>query len=778
MTIDFRDIEKLPVDFEEIVQTLKARIQNRLPNRWTDFLASNFGVELLEAVAYEATLMNYYLNSSVNECFMPTAKTQNAVYNLAKSIGYSPNPPSQSIVTLRFYIPSAHTYNINIPLYTKVLSKNGIPFYTTENKVLYAGETYVDVNAKSGTLYDETMICTGVANYKYTLKNYPVNSIEYVKVNNVEYTYAEFMDLETTDPYYSISYSNEFKASIFFGDGTYGLNPAKNSIIEIYYVTGADSSHNLNPYSINQISDTIYDSTNAIVTNISVINPQNSVGASDAETLDEVKRNAPSIYRTQNRCVTLQDFRDITIMQPGVNKVSVIDNSIMDEVGLFGVKVCVIPDGGGYPNTAFKESLLDTLENKKIISTQVDIIDPAYIPFDVNLTIQIQPKISSSVVTNRIRKVIYDYLYWENRDLGDTVSTQELYRLISGVEGVLSIDSLSLIENRSIYVNEIPDDGTTEIQFVDSMAILGANSKINIMDNSGALALSTTVQSISGTTMTIADPITSSMNITQGSSIFPVLIVDGNHSYGVKEIHLENLESNYSLLNMSGLKIYFGTDSNTEYQILYRNGDIIYLDQPLNYDILDGAEITIIAKHVVPTLDSVAIAGTNRLKLQTYPRFSTGATLYRQAMISFANATISLTRSASGVDYLNTIMNTDYLSSVSRVYIDANTVFSGSGLDPDYTLSDNSRILTWTETGKAKIPTGTRYYIDIVKKIITTSQSEVLYYVKNIDGKYIEVSPSLATTLYENTTFEYLTDAYSLLPYEIANMGIVTINIA
>ena len=121
MTIDFRDIEKLPVDFEEIVQTLKARIQNRLPNRWTDFLASNFGVELLEAVAYEATLMNYYLNSSVNECFMPTAKTQNAVYNLAKSIGYSPNPPSQSIVTLRFYIPSTHTYNINIPLYTKVL---------------------------------------------------------------------------------------------------------------------------------------------------------------------------------------------------------------------------------------------------------------------------------------------------------------------------------------------------------------------------------------------------------------------------------------------------------------------------------------------------------------------------------------------------------------------------------------------------------------------------------------------------------------------------------
>ena len=37
--LDFRDIEKLPIDFEDIVQTLKTRIQNRLPNRWTDFLA-------------------------------------------------------------------------------------------------------------------------------------------------------------------------------------------------------------------------------------------------------------------------------------------------------------------------------------------------------------------------------------------------------------------------------------------------------------------------------------------------------------------------------------------------------------------------------------------------------------------------------------------------------------------------------------------------------------------------------------------------------------------
>jgi len=77
--LDLRNIEKLPIDFEEIMEGLTNRIKTNLPDKWKDFLASNFGVELLEAFAYEATLMFYYNNMSVNECFLPTAKTRTAV---------------------------------------------------------------------------------------------------------------------------------------------------------------------------------------------------------------------------------------------------------------------------------------------------------------------------------------------------------------------------------------------------------------------------------------------------------------------------------------------------------------------------------------------------------------------------------------------------------------------------------------------------------------------------------------------------------------------------
>lgn len=777
--LDFKDIEKLPVDFEEIVATLKARVQNRLPNRWTDFLASNFGVELLEAVAYEATLMNYYVNANVNECFMPTAKTKNAVYNLAKSIGYSPHQPSQAIATVKFYISSAHTKNINIPIYTRVSSSNGIPFYTTENKVLYAGETSVEVIAKSGTLNTETFICTGIAGYKYKLRNSPVNAIEYVKVNGVEYSYSEYIDIESQDKYYTTEFTNDFICSIKFGDGTYGINPAKNTIIEVYYVTGADSTHNVNPFTIVNVSDNLYDSSNALI-NVSVTNMQNAVGGSSAETPDEVKRNAPSIYRTQHRCVTAQDFRDITLVQAGVNKVSVIDNSVMDEIGIFGVKVAVIPDGGGYPNNAFKENLLGILEEKKIAATQVEIVDPAYIPFDVDLSIQVQPRISSAVVTNNIRKAIYDYLYWENRDFGDYVSKQEIYRLVSDVPGVLTIDNLVINENRTIYVNEVPSNGATQIAIVDSINTLNIGTKISIMDLDGASALVTTISDISNGVITINDPITTSMNIGQGSLIYPILEVEGDHKYGTKEITLKNESTpgaevrDYALLNMSYLTIYFDNVPEKEYQILFRIGDVIYLNQPIDIDISDGTEITVLYKKNVPTLDSVATSGSPILKMKSYPRFSKGASLIRKEMISFDSDTISLTRSSSGIDYISSAMDTNYLSAVDRIYTNSSNVFIPNR---DYVLSDNGKIITWTETGKAKIPINTKYYMDIVKKVVNTTPTEIVHYVKNITGKYVEISPAVPERLVENTTFDYITDIYQLLPYEIADLGNININL-
>lgn len=781
--LSFNNIEKLPIDFEDIMSILRNRIQTNLPTRWTDFLASNFGVELLEAIAYKGTLMNYYVNANVNECFLPTAKSAYSIYSLAKTIGYKPKPPSQALVTLKFYIETTQTRNISIPMYTVVTNEDGIPFYTTENKVIYAGETFVEVQAKSGSLVEDTYITTGVSRASYKLKNYPVNSIEYLYVNDIIYDQVDFIDMENMGNVYTLNWDSDFAGYFSFGDGKYGNNPNKGLPIHVLYVCGASATHNVYPYTITKISDTLVDSEGSII-QVFVTNEQSAVGAADAEELHLVKRNAPSLYRTQHRCVTRQDFRDITITIPGVKKVSVIDYEVMDNIGIFGVKICVIPNGGGYPNKLFKEYVEEILEEKKIAATQISVIDPTYIPFDVNCTIKIQPNISSSVITNTIRGLIYDYLYWENREFGEEVSRQEIYKLILSVAGVLSVVNLEMTENRSIQVTTTPafTTNTTEISTLtisDTTGMITTGTEINIMDISGVYACTRNIQSINNDIITLNSPITANMNIGKGSFIYPILNTLGVHKYGEKEILLRNIsttinnELKYNILNLSYVTCYFEDDTTKLYKILNRIGDMIYLDKPIDRDIPDGTKIIVLRRKYIPTTDTVTLENSTSIKLTDYPRFSTGATLLRSEILSFIDKVVICSRSFEGVDYLSSYIDVNYLTKVNKVYIDPTNPFE---LGVDYTFEDNGKTIIWTDIGKEKISNGGIYYVDIVYTVIDQNPTYLKHYVKQIDNKYVDITPSIPVRLNEGSTFEYITDIYRIMPYEIATNGIISIN--
>jgi hypothetical protein len=779
--INLNEIEKLPIDFEEIVELLKKRVKERLPNRWTDFLASNFGVELLEAFAYEAALMNYYLNMNVNECFLPTAKTKTSVYALARTIGYKPSPPSQATVTVKFMIEEAHNYPIYIPKYTKLLSVDGIPFYTNENKTIYPGELYVEVEAKSGTIITESIISNGIPRYRYKLQKSPVNKIETVLVNDEEYTQVDFIDTRGSVKQFTIDYDEEFNAYITFGDGNYGVNPDKNLLIDVTYIIGADKSHNVMPFTITEIFDLIYDSENNTITNIKVTNEQAAVGASDAESIDEVKRNVPSIYRTQHRCVTLQDYKDVALSIPSVKKAAVIDNSIMDEIGIFGVKVSILPEKGRYPNDAFRQYVKDYLEEKKIVATQIDIIDPVFITFDVEANISIMPNVSSSIVANKIRETIHDYLYWENRDFGENVSETEIYKRIMSVQGVKTINKLSVTEKRTMYVTETPTDGSTTIKYMDNLNIIKAGAKINILDINNELALSTTVVSVDNenNTLTIADPITADMNIGVGSLIYPTLQTAVDHSYGTKEIEF-SVDSNidlskidYTLMNLNNISIYFADAPTKYYRVLFKIGNKLYLDTPIDRDILACTEIVITSKKYVPTLAANVPEGSNVFYLNDYPRFGIGSKLTQSSMISFVADTIVMLRSGSSTkDYISSVMNDKYLVKVNKIYTSASNIFV-EGVD--YALEENTKVISWTATGRAKLPPNNKYYVDIIRKIVDTTDQNVEYYVKEIDKKKIIVTPAARKKLNELTTFEYTTEEYNLLPYEIADVGNINI---
>lgn len=793
MAIQLKDIEKLPIDFEEIMEVLKQRIQAKLPNRWTDFLQSNFGIELLEAVAYEAMLLNYYINININEAFMPTAKTDFAVRNLARTIGYKPKRASQSVVPVILYLDSPRKYDVFISKYTKLSTENGIKFYTTEDSMIVATEKEIEVNCKSGILTTDVIVSNGIAKHRYKLRKNNVILIESVKTENFEYEYKDFIDTQSKEPFYTIEYDSDDNAYIIFGDNIYGINPPEGETITVLYVVNNNSIENSNvqPNTITLVDSVIYDSNNEIVSDIHAYNDIAASGGSSNESLEEIKRNAPSIYRTQQRAVTRQDYKDLTLALPQIEKVSVIDTYNMEEIGIFGVKICPIQTNGGYLNRLLKNEIQKYLEDRKIISTRIDIIDPSYITFDVNILLQASPSANINILNNTIKKEITSYLSWKNRDFGEEISKSEIQRRISSLSDVLQVYSVDMQENRRIYITKVlfenGSNETNKIVFYDSINILRVGSKIAIADINNVIQITAVITKINEDgSFSLNSNITKDMKIINGCSIYPIQKVFTDHKFGEKEIQLRHeyvyeneqffleLKEEYEQLlnNMSHCVIYFENSPDEKYTVLYRTGDKIYLDRPLAQNVNDKELVYILYKYNIPSLSAVALAGTNRLKFKNYPRFGRNTVLRYYEFEQFENVLFQMIKSNSNYDYLDLYYDTSGLNAIVRIYLTESKVFVEN---VDYELENNMKIIKWTETGRLKINPGERFYVDATRKII--KQSDQTFTVTKIDGKYVHVTPSVTKTLYEDSTFNYDTETYNLMPNEISDIGSITINI-
>ena len=133
---------------------------------------------------------------------------------------------------------------------------------------------------------------------------------------------------------------------------------------------------------------------------------------------------------------------------------------------------------------------------------------------------------------------------------------------------------------------------------------------------------------------------------------------------------------------------------------------------------------------------------------------------------------LQLIKSNSEFDFLDNYYDTQGLIAINKIYISDSNQFVEN---EDYLLENNMKVIHWTPEGRRKIATGTKFYISTVRKnVLHTDQ---VFTVTKIDGKYVSFLPVSTKTLNENSTFSFSTDTYNLLPFEIADVGNININI-
>jgi hypothetical protein len=100
------------------------------------------------------------------------------------------------------------------------------------------------------------------------------------------------------------------------------------------------------------------------------------------------------------------------------------------------IQLIVAPAGGGTVSDSLREDLLAFLESKRIMTSQVTIVDPVYVQVYLDATVTVLPQFSKSLVQQQVQDVVAQLFAFDNVDFGQTIYLSKIYEIIQDISGV------------------------------------------------------------------------------------------------------------------------------------------------------------------------------------------------------------------------------------------------------------------------------------------------------------------------------------------------------
>ncbi len=200
-----------------------------------------------------------------------------------------------------------------------------------------------------------------------------------------------------------------------FGDGTHGRRPPAGAVLTASYTYSVGAAGNVGIGSIN--------AGPALPSGLKVSNPVSTWGGVDAETQAEAEKQITRYLQHRDRLVTVNDFETITYRTPGadVGRVEVLpayhprfSTQFGDAPGL--VSLLVIPSfdylhpDTPEPSKTFLDAICAYLNPRRLVTTELYLCGPEYVPIWISIGIQNQPGLSVAELREQVKAAVYAFL--------------------------------------------------------------------------------------------------------------------------------------------------------------------------------------------------------------------------------------------------------------------------------------------------------------------------------------------------------------------------------
>ena len=236
---------------------------------------------------------------------------------------------------------------------------------------------------------------------------------------------------------------------------TLGVSP-KGTTINVTYRYGGGSSHNVSSRSINEVKTlniTFNDAISGAVASevrasIEVVNEQPAAGGANRPSIEEIRGLIPTARNLQSRIVTREDLLARLYLLPNeygrIFRAGIVANP---NNPLASILYVVSKDKNGRLSQSpdvLKKNISKYLNEFRMISDAIDILDVGVYNFRVNINIAVAPGVNKLEVTKSVLDKVKKQLSLNKMQVGQPLIESDLVNVIINTPGVLSLIDLRL----------------------------------------------------------------------------------------------------------------------------------------------------------------------------------------------------------------------------------------------------------------------------------------------------------------------------------------------
>lgn len=237
-----------------------------------------------------------------------------------------------------------------------------------------------------------------------------------------------------------------------------GIAPA-NTTLRVVYRVNTQSQVNASVNSVTQITNPIFEFSNissldanqvaSVINSLETNNDETIIGDTTPITTDELKIQAYGTFSSQNRAVTLQDYKTYVYSMPGefgsIKRVNVIQdkNSFKRNLNFYVIS----EDSSGKlvtTNDTIKQNLKIWLENGKMINDTIDILDAVIVNYGIEYQVIGDLNINKFNILSSCNQAIRDYLQILP-EIGENFFISEIFKILNDVDGVVDVVGVKIV---------------------------------------------------------------------------------------------------------------------------------------------------------------------------------------------------------------------------------------------------------------------------------------------------------------------------------------------